>query len=235
MYSFKSNVRYSEVDFKGKLPLSSIVNYFQDCSTMQSESIDQGVEAMIKRNRGWFLSAWQIEIECFPKLSEDIIIGTWPHSFKGFYGERNYCLLKDDGKIIAKANTIWSLIDLNTGHPTKITDDDMRGYVLEPKADMEYLPRKIKLQGDGQILERFKVRKCNIDTNNHVNNSQYIQMAEEYVPNDKLIKRMRAEYKSAAVYGDVIVPKISVIDNRYIIQLSSVEDKIYCIVEFETH
>lgn len=234
MYSFKSNVRYSEVDSRGVLPLSSIVNYFQDCSTMQSETINQGVEAMIKRNRGWFLSAWQIDLERLPRLSEDIIIGTWPHSFKGFYGERNYCLLNSAGEMLAKANTIWSLIDLDTGHPAKITDEDMRGYALEPKADMDYLPRKIKAQGDWEIMESFKVKRCNIDTNKHVNNGQYIQMAEEYIPSDKIIKRMRAEYKTAAVYGDIIVPKITAADDRYVIQLCSSEDKIFCIVEFET-
>ena len=43
MYSFKSRVRYSEVGEDKKLSLNGIINYFQDCSTFQSEMLNNGV------------------------------------------------------------------------------------------------------------------------------------------------------------------------------------------------
>ena len=39
MYSFDSFVRYSEVGEDKKLTLDGIINYFQDCSTFQSEEL----------------------------------------------------------------------------------------------------------------------------------------------------------------------------------------------------
>lgn len=232
MYSFNTKVRYSEVGVDGKTPISAIVNYFQDCSTFQSESIGQGFAAMIKRNKGWFLTAWQINFNRLPELGEEITIGTWPHSFKGFYGERNYIIYDMNHQTLAAANTLWALVSLETGHPTKITQEDQNGYDLENKLDMKYLPRKIKMPENYDSYEKFRVQKCNLDTNNHVNNAQYIQMAEEYLPEGILIKNMRAEYKKSAVYKDIVVPKVAKEGDKYVIELCDQDEIVYATVEF---
>ena len=39
MYTFQSQVRYSELDSDRKLSIASIVDYFQDCSTFHSETL----------------------------------------------------------------------------------------------------------------------------------------------------------------------------------------------------
>ena len=41
MYELNSRVRYSETDIDAKLSLTGIMNYMQDCSTMQSEDRDR--------------------------------------------------------------------------------------------------------------------------------------------------------------------------------------------------
>jgi medium-chain acyl-[acyl-carrier-protein] hydrolase len=232
MYSFQTEVRYSEIGVDGTTPVSSIVNYFQDCSTFQSESIGQGISTLFKRQKGWLLTAWQININRFPKLGERITVGTWAHSFKGFYGERNFIIYDEKQKVASEANTLWALVDIQTGHPTKITEEDRAGYDIEKPLDMIYLPRKIKMPDCYDRLEEFKVKRCNLDTNNHVNNGQYIKMAEEYIPQNAKVKHMRAEYKRSAVYKDIIVPKVASKENKYLIELCNQNDMTYAIVEF---
>ena len=46
MYSFDSRVRFSEVDETQELRVTSLINFFQDCSTFQSESIGLGIDAL---------------------------------------------------------------------------------------------------------------------------------------------------------------------------------------------
>ena len=77
MYTFESRVRFSEADHTELLTLPGLVNYFQDCSTFQSEDIGYGVESLKKSGQAWILSAWQ--------LSETR--GTYPgvHLGNGFY------------------------------------------------------------------------------------------------------------------------------------------------------
>ncbi len=46
MYAFDSRVRYSEIDHQGTMTLPALINYFQDCSTFQSEDIGVGLEVL---------------------------------------------------------------------------------------------------------------------------------------------------------------------------------------------
>ena len=49
-YEFCGRVRYSEINEEGKLSLSSLVNYFQDVSTFQSEQLGVGLAYMKERH-----------------------------------------------------------------------------------------------------------------------------------------------------------------------------------------
>ena len=68
MYSFESMVRYSELDESGKLSLLAIFNYFQDCSTFQSESLGKGIDYLKSKNVAWWLANWQVEIIKRPRI-----------------------------------------------------------------------------------------------------------------------------------------------------------------------
>ena len=92
IYQFDSRVRYSEVDENRRITLLSILNYFQDCSSFHSEKIGVGIDYLNKRQCAWVLSSWQIVLGELPVFGQEITVQTWPYSFKGFLGERNFCI-----------------------------------------------------------------------------------------------------------------------------------------------
>ena len=57
--------------------------------------------------------------------------------------------------------------------------------------DMPYEGRKISLPEETEVLEAFPVRRYHIDTNEHVNNCQYVQMALEFLPADRQFRQIR--------------------------------------------
>ena len=70
-----------------------------------------------------------------------------------------------------------------------------------------------------------------IDTNHHVNNAQYIEMARQAAGDAGRIRELRAEYKKAAVLGDKIIPRISSGEGREtIISLCSQDGRPYAVV-----
>ena len=114
---------------------------------------------------------------------------------------------------LVNANSLWVLLNTETGRPEKVTKRDVEAYGQEKRIDMEYLDRKIKIEGEGEIQKKIPVRKYHIDTNGHVNNRWYVQFAMEYVSEEEKINgykinRIRVEYKKSAKYGDVIVPVV---------------------------
>ena len=231
-YQFDSRVRYSEIGMDQKLTLNAIVNYFQDSSTFHSEEVGLGLKNLTKRNRVWVLSSWQIVVDRYPELGEKITVQTWPYDFKGFYGSRNFALADENGKRIAYANSLWIFVDTETGHPAKISEAESDGYQLEEKLSMDYAPRKIPVPAECEQREPFPVLRCHLDTNRHVNNGQFIQMAEEYLPEAFMVHQVRVEYKKSAVLHDLIIPRVHAEEGRITTALCDEEEKPYAIVEF---
>jgi len=199
----------------------------------QSEDIGLGLNYLADKKRVWLLNAWQIVVNRYPTLGEEITTSTWAYDFKSMYGYRNFMIKDSNEEVAAVANSVWVYLDTETYYPIKVSEDEVRGYLAEEKYTMDYAPRKIELPKELTKLSSFPVIRSNIDTNNHVNNGQYIKMAEEYLPLGFQISQMRAEYKMSAVLGDIIVPYISKEDNKCTIVLSSTEDKPYTIIEFQ--
>ena len=97
MFCFESRIRYSECDASCKLSPEALLNYFQDCSTFQSETIGAGFDYLVPRNLVWVLASWQIVIRRMPSLMEEVVIGTLPYDFKAFMGFRNFFMKTKDG------------------------------------------------------------------------------------------------------------------------------------------
>ena len=231
MYSFNSVVRFSEVDHNKMLTLPGIINYFQDCSIFHSESLGAGMENLENQKKGWILSSWQIIVNRYPQMGEKIEIGTWPTSFKGLYGTRNFVLKDEQGEMLAYANSIWVFMDFGKGRPTKPDEELIAKYQNEPPLEMEYAPRKIELPEQAEAVGEFTVRKYQIDTNEHMNNGHYVQLALESMKTEKRVREVRVEYKKSAVYKDVIVPKIAEEEERTVVTLCDTQDKPYAIIE----
>lgn len=232
MYSFNSIVRYSEVNKNGRLDPVSIVNYFQDCSTFQSESLDMGIEHLKGIDRAWVLNSWQIEILKDVSLMDEIEIGTWAYDAKGIYGYRNFVINSLDGKRLVNANSIWVYIEMSTGRPVKIKEEDVKAYKNEPKIKMTEYGRKIKTSGESREEVHFNIRKYHIDTNGHVNNGRYIQFAMEYLEDQIDVKAIRAEYKMPAKYGDKVIPYIFESDEEMVVALKNIQGMTYANIQF---
>ncbi len=232
MYSFKSRIRYSEADCEGKLSVASLLNYFQDSSTFQSEDLGVGVKYMEQNQQAWVLSAWQVVVNRYPSLGEEVIIGTFPYDFKGFLGYRNFVMQTIEGEILAMANSMWSLLDLNTGKPTVISQKMQEQYPLEDKLLMDYAPRKIAIPKGGIQEEPIVVKKHHLDTNHHVNNGQFVDMAMTFLPEGFVIGQLRVEYKKQAFLEDILCPYVVKEDENIVVNLTDADGKTYVSVEF---
>ena len=234
MYTFDGRIRYSEIDHNGRLKLPALINYFQDCGTFQSEDIGQGLEVLKERKRAWFLCYWQVEIRRYPKLAERITTGTFASGFDKFFGYRYYVMTDEQQDWAARAYSLWVNMNTETSSPERLEERDIEGYQMGEALDMKLERRKIKLPSAEDFVKKepFPVLKCHIDTNEHTNNCQYVQMALELLPKDQQISRLRAEYKKAAKLGDVIYPQVADTEGRTTVLLCDAEENPYAVLEF---
>lgn len=242
MYTFKTNVRYSEFDSNGNVRPEAIVNLLQDCTTFHSESLGATGEFCKAHNKVWVLNAWQIEIKGEFKLGDEITVATWPYDFSGAFGLRNLVIQNKDGQNIVEANAVWVFADIETGRPVKLTEEFTKFYTVEEKLDMDYVDRKVAIpKGVFGVMEKpIKIRKAYIDTNKHVNNSRYVECAAEYIPENAKVKRIRTEYKKQARITDVFYPMVydetdGAGNGIICVSLNDENNKPFAVVEFDIY
>lgn len=231
-YQFESRVRYSEMDTEQRLTRVSLVDYFQDSSTFQSESCGNGLEYLKSMDRAWMILSWQIEIMRRPRLGEQIVTKTWPHGFKAFYGYRNYAMYDGAGEMLAKANSVWACMDVKTGHPARLFPELIADYEMEPALIMKQHSRKIQVPKEQEKMPPLFVCSYHLDVNQHVNNGQYIRMAEEYLPDKFEPVWLRVEYRKQAKLHDTIVPMVHTEENLVVVSLCDSQGEPYAIVEY---
>jgi len=96
-------------------------------------------------DRGWTFSRYQ-ETRCTwvirshtieyirPSFEGELLIhATWIHDFGVNQSKRKYLFLRDsDRKVIARAETLWVFIDLETGKPASIPPEFKSDFTLIP-------------------------------------------------------------------------------------------------------
>ena len=145
--------------------------------------------------------------------------------------------MKDEqGEVIAYANSIWVYMDLESGRPAKPSQEEICRYGTEEPYPMEYASRKVPMPKEGIPGEPMKVRKYHIDTNHHVNNCRYVQMAVELLEEqgeETDVSRLRVEYKKSALYGDTLYPLTEAADGGTTVALCDENKKPYAVVELK--
>ena len=229
MYSFQSRVRYSELDSEGKLSIKSMMDYLQDCSTFQSENLGLGIEYLKANNRAWWLSSWNIDILSLPRLGDEIIISTNAYGFKGIYGYRNFSIKDRGGNYLIKADSTWFFFDTKNMIPARPKDEEVAPYLgKEERLEMtENLDKKIKHIEGGKYLPYILVSKHHLDTNKHVNNAVYIDMAKDLIDSKQKLANISVIYKKMALLNDKIYPYIVDLEDRIIVELNDENNNIF--------
>ena len=232
MYSFDSRIRYSETDSEGRLSLEALLDYFQDCSTFQSEDLGLGIEYLKEMHLVWVLASWQIVVDKYPKLGEQVNVGTFPYDFKTCFGYRNFFMKDQDGQFLAKANSLWTLLDTRTMHPVRPPEMMREKYSLEERLDMDYASRKIMMPEHMLSMEPLEVRRHHLDTNHHVNNGQYVRIAAGYLPEGFEVTLLRTEYRKQAVLQNKLYPWVSLGWEKCVVALRDEQGNAYANIEF---
>lgn len=235
MYSTPRIVTSSDCDQNGYQTPTSIVTMMQDCSGLWLESEPTIDEYIRKQKLALIITSRQLDILRFPVYRERLNVVTSVYQFKGPLGYRNTCIYDEKGEAVAKCWCTGPYFDLSAGKIVKLPKEVSDTMVIDPKVEMDYLPRKIALPNtELQQLDPVPVVPSDIDYYRHVNNAQYVRIACNELPQDFSWNRLRVEYKSQAKLGMDICPALVHEDVKIFMTLSSEADEPFSIMEFST-
>ena len=111
--------------------------------------------------------------------------------------------------------------------------EQVEGYGMEAKPEGLSAPRKIALPEEEPVeCESFHVVRTNLDTNQHVNNLQYIDMALGFLPAGFHVRELRVEYARQMRLGDLVRPLTWRTPDAFYVSLADSEGTPCAICEF---
>lgn len=211
-YSKTFEVHYYEIDKYQEATPVSILNYLEETAICHSESVGFGIGKLLEMNMGWVLNRWKVKMKRYPKWNEKIIIETWPSSFDRFYANREFKIFDEERKEIGRASSRWILLNLIKKRPLRIPVEIGEAYGIEAEKAFEFF-----CDFNNEVISDegmdFYVRRSDIDTNNHVNNTKYLEWILEVIPSgtqkNYLLKEFEILYKKETTYGNSILSNCS--------------------------
>jgi len=231
MYSLTRTVACSDAGPDKNMTLGALFTLMSDCELFQIESDKYLSDFLTSHGYVMYLASRQADIFRLPVYGETMKAVTSIYDLQAAFGFRNTYVYDAGGRVLTASYAMGLLVDIKTQRIVKAPEAFIKGYAYAPKLDMEYLPRRIELPGAPVRMTSFMVPRAYIDMNNHVNNVNYIVAAAEYLPDGAKLKRIRAEYKNGAKYGDPVDVCTYQNADRHIVELKR-PGLTYAVVEF---
>jgi acyl-ACP thioesterase len=201
MSDFRTNlfVDIHDVDYNGVAKTSALMRYIQSAAQTQLTQNGMSYEELRGMNRGFILSRIRMEISEPIKAYTPLTAVTYPCESRGYSFLRCYELLQD-GRSVAKAISVWALIDTENRSLVRVNDFDLGLPTLAPN---ELTLGHIKMPSELVDVGGYGVHYGDVDQNHHMNNTKYPDMYSNFLPLEgKMIKSITIHYNNEAIIGE---------------------------------
>lgn len=207
MYEISCRVRFSETDKYGKMSMNGVLRLFQDCGYEHALDRGFGFDYTQRTHCTWYLISWDIEIIDAPHAGDEIVVKTYIYDMQESLAKKYIAMYDKNGKCLAKADTVWVYMNVDTQRPT-IPDRNNMGWLPQDFGDRPdgNLPRKrIAMPSGGMKLGACKINDYMLDTNGHANNVRLTELAMSLVgADDGKCNYLRAEFKRQVIPGSTV-------------------------------
>lgn len=227
MYQEHVRLRTLDMGSDDRITAFSILSLCQDVAGIHGEMLNVGFEKLQARNIIWVLLRSKFEVVKEPKLFEEVIIETWPHTPSKIDFDRDYVIKNIDGEVLVKATSKWCLVD-------SIERTILRANKVNMEIE-EYTPLYDsfpKIKYDKTLftyVNKFKVLNHHLDHNGHMNNAYYAEMVYDVL--NMHIKEFEINYIKEAHLDDEIDIYTFFDEEKYIMGMVKEEVCFICKVK----
>ena len=183
------------IDCKSQLSSQCMLLLMQEVALGHVDKHDIGWDYLRQFNQSWVLIRMHVKIIRMPQWKETITLKTWGKLSEGLTNFRDYEMIDKNGNVIVAATSTWVILDFTTGRPQKAQHLPTHLYINEYKnAIVENAPKIKHLSFPENEREYKPVLYSDIDVNQHVNNSKYLQFAIDALPFDYVQKHTLKEF-----------------------------------------
>ena len=180
---------------------------------------------------------WKVKIIKRPLYAEKLKIKTWGRYFQRVYTYRDFEIYNSKGELCIIATSKWALIDINKRSIMRISDEIKNVYEPEEITVFdEETVEKIEIPDEFSNEIEYTVGRKDIDVNNHMHNTYYLNLAYEALPeevyNNRPYDSLRITYKKEIQLGDTVKCKYAYTGKSHVIVIMNEEkNQLNAIIE----
>ncbi|MGN1334762.1 MAG: acyl-[acyl-carrier-protein] thioesterase [Anaerovoracaceae bacterium] len=239
VYGFKSYINVYNVDMNRKARPAGLLREMQECGSRQMADQRPSYDELLDKGQALMLSRLDMIIPQEVCLDEEIEVFTWPCPSTRATFLRNY-LVRKEGKTAAMISSQWTLVNSETRKIMKVEDVDFSNYTMDEYVDV--IPgNKFKIsREEAESLDTVgerTVRLSDVDYNGHMNNTNYVDMLCDYIPEltagTHRVTTIRIHFSKEAPLGETIeIKKLRRPDGKYIFRTLRSDGEVNVEAEF---
>ena len=217
-----------DVDFNGIARASAIMKYIQSSAQMQLTESGLSYERLKSDPRAFILSKIRIDISDSVRAYDRLTAETFPCESRGYSFLRCYRLTRGE-QIIARAASVWALIDTESRSLVRVNDFNLNLPTLPP---LDLAIGHITPPSELIRVGAYHVNYEATDQNGHMNNTRYPDMYSNYLPlANKRIKTIAINYMKEAPMGEKLDVFRAKQDGNYYFKTIRADGEINTIAE----
>ncbi len=171
------SVRSYETRPDGHVDSATFLNWFQEAAFANSVELGYPPERYKEMGVSWVLRENDLEILERPRSGDTLSITTWLADIQRVRTDRQYEARRADGTLLARCNTQWVMVSLDTLRPTRIPEAMLS--VFQPAQD--FVLDAYQWPEVTVVPFRSEHRVCYFEEDEvgHVNNANYLRWVEE--------------------------------------------------------
>ena len=153
--------------------------WLQDAAGEQCAPYHLAGDDLRKLGLMWVVVRYLIRVPRWPEPGETLRLLTWPGATRHSMMPRFYRLLDAAGECIASGSSVWTVVDRET---RKMVNPDEHGVILEAlSTGLEERRPPAPARLPTEAFEDYSVTAGVLDTNGHMNNTRYYDLAERCI------------------------------------------------------
>lgn len=169
------------MDPEYRLRYEGILSFFQDVVATYLETENLAAFQIRPDGRMWIISEITARVtDRLPVWMEKVFVTISPTEVSSLKMYFDYSLANADGKVFADGSSCWSIMDIESGRPVRLSD--FIRFVGENS--IRHTKNLLPAVTDAAFEEQHRVTAYDLDFNYHLNNIRYVTMALASVPVD---------------------------------------------------
>ncbi len=227
-FEVRGTVDVHELDYNGIAKASSIMKYIQTAAQSQLTERGYSYDGLRAMGRAFILSKFRLEIDAPLRAYSPFKAISFPCESRGYSFLRCYGL-ECDGVTVAKAVSVWALIDTESRSLVKVDDFDL-GLPLLPPLDLSL--GHIRLPSEFSEIGGYGVHYGDVDQNMHMNNTKYPDMYSNFLPlKGKMISSITINYQNEAEIGERLRVERAESSGSYFFRTTRSDGKVNSLAE----